>query len=326
MEKVSTIYINNLPADTTAEQITEKFNEYGQVKSVRLLQTSSGECRGYAFLDYQTDEEMNKAIAEANDSEFRGNRIKVEKSRHQLGDPPRSKRMAPSRPVSEYRYRDSQQRRYRDDSPELRRYRTEAYLPPPNSRYRDDSPPRYRDAREFSTRDYPSKYSNFPDRDFPEREFSRESSRGGFHDDFPSENYRRMPPSSIDDSPPYRRIQPSSSSFRDEPRIYRGYPSGDRVLDDSPPPRRIRDDSPPPRRIIEDSPPPRRIIDESPPPRRIIDESPPPRRIIDESPPPRRAVRHDDSPPPRRIRDDSPPPQKSFFDGDSPSRKRIRDE
>lgn len=356
-DRVSTIYINNLPADTTQEQVSDMFNNYGKVKSVRLLLNDAGECRGYAFLDYATDEEMNRAISEANDAEFRGNRIKVERSRHQLGDPPRSKRMGPPRQMPDYRYsnrdrdRDrNQPRRYRDNSPDIQgRYRPEAYaIDSPNApissggpipmsssvRYRDDSPPsrRYRD-------DFSPRY-----RDDPVITYSQSSAKRD-RDDSPP--YRRMPSDrDLDRLDRYDRID--RERYRDDrdridridrydridrdrldrdyaPRYYRNYSERN---DDSPPPiRRILDDSPPP--------PPRRIIDVDSP---LQSPSHPTRRItpFDDSPPPFRRARDDytreDSPPIRRIRDDSPPKQSSttsslqnYLD-DSPTRKRFRDD
>ena len=243
MEKVYSIHINNLPSSTTEEQLKEAFSTYGDVVSVRLLLTNSGECRGYAFLDYQTDEEMNKAISEANDSEFHGNRIKVEKTRHPLGDPPRQKRSGPRGP-GDFRYRDGP-RRFRDDSPEQRRYRGDAS----RYRYRDDSPP-YRRAQQY-----------YNDSSLPRR----------IVDDSPPP--RRI----VDDSPP-----PSTATTR-RTRDERSPPSR-RIVDDSPPPRRIVDDSPPPRRIVDDSPPPRRIRDDddTPPRKYYMDDSPPPRRTFED--------------------------------------------
>lgn len=349
MEKVFTIYINNLPADTTQEQVTEMFNAYGKVKSVRVLTNEAGVCRGYAFLDYGTDEEMNRAIAEANDAEFRGNRIKVEKTRHQLGDPPpRSKRMGPPRSMPDYRYsnRDRDQpRRYRDNSPEMGRYRPEAYaIDSPNApissggpiplsssvRYRDDSPPsrRYRD-------DFSPRYRDDPVITYPQSNPSKRD-----RDDSPP--YRRMPSErDLDRLDRYDRID--RERYRDDRDRIDRIDRYDRIdrdrLDRDYAPRYYRnysernDDSPPPiRRILDDSPPP--------PPRRIIDDSPPPhptRRItpFDDSPPPFRRARDDytreDSPPIRRIRDDSPPKQsttssmQNYLD-DSPTRKRFRDD
>ncbi|OHT07869.1 hypothetical protein TRFO_23726 [Tritrichomonas foetus] len=275
MEKAATIYINNLPSDTTPEQVTDKFNEFGKVKSVRLLRTTSGECRGYAFLDYQTDDEALKAIYEGNNCEFRGNRLKVERTRHQLGDPPRSKRSHQSyrleygryttdRPHSPY----SARRGPRDESPEYRRshrldhgFDGRSFIQN-GARYIDDSPPpRYRD--EFARdRRSSSHFRVRPDRindripvryddRFPDKISDRNIDiiiDHSPHSQSQSRSYRYP----RDVSPPPRRIV-SSDRHIDEHHIYR------RIIDDSPPPRRIIDDPQPPRRIIEDSPPPKRI-------------------------------------------------------------------
>lgn len=313
MEKVSTIFINNLPPDTIQDELIAKFNEYGVVKDARLLRSNNGELRGYAFLDYNTEEEALRAINEGNDTKFHGYKIKVERTRRQLGDPPRFKHHLRDRPplgggiagsqsASYIRRRDDSPilqsspprsrninygQNYSEKSPPRQQYRPEAFVHkmppsgypqyPPLYRYRDDSPPRYR-----SDRDYLYEPRRYIDRDYdmgrdyPFRERDRRSPRDRMI-------YRDSPPQ----QPPIRRIrddypydpipQSRNSNYRDR-------------IEDSPPTQRriIKDDSPPPpRRILDDDdspPPPRRIIadDDSPLP-------PPPRRIIDddsESPPP----------------------------------------
>ena len=326
MEKVSTIFINNLPPDTIQDELIEKFNEYGAVKAVRLLRANNGECRGYAFLDYDTEEEAIKAINEGNDTKFHGCKIKVERSRHQLGDPPRSKRHLRDRPPINGGIANSQsasyiRRRedspmmqspprsrnivygpnYQDNSPPHTQYRSEAYIHkippsnysnipqyPPIYRYRDSPPPRYRNER-----DYPYESRRYIDREFEMgRDYSfRERDRRSSRDRM---IYRDSPPQQ---NPGIRRIREDYPYDPQIPSQSRNSNYRDRIEDSPPIQRRIiKDDSPPPRRILDDD-------DDSPlPPRRIIadDDSPlppPPRRIIDDDSP---------SPPPPKKLTDSP--------------------
>lgn len=323
MEKVSTIYINNLPPDTTQEELTEKFNEFGAVKAVRLLRANNGECRGYAFLDYDTEAEAVRAINEGNDSKFHGCKIKVERSRHQLGDPPRPKRHLRDRPspgggitgsssASYIRRRDDSPlmqsspprgrniiygQSYTDNSPPRpQQYRSEAFIHkvpingysgigqyPPPYRYRDDSPP----PRYRGERDYPYEPRRYLDRDYElERDYSyRDRERRNPRERIIYRDSSPQQPSAI------RRIRDDYYETQLQPQ--RRSANYRERIEDSPPVKRriIKEDSPvpPPRRIYDDdSPLPRRRIiedDDSPLP-------PPPRRIID-----------DDSPPPRN---DSP--------------------
>lgn len=324
MEKVSTIFINNLPPNTIQEELIEKFNEYGAVKDVRLLRSNNGELRGYAFLDYNTEEEANRAINEGNDTKFHGYKIKVERTRRQLGDPPRFKHHLRDRPpLSGGGIASSQSASYvrrREDSPLMQsspprnrniiygqnysenspprpqQYRPEAFVHKvsPNNGYSNipqyPPPYRYRDSpppRYRSERDYPYEPRRYVDRDYEiQRDYSyRDRDRRNPRDRM---MYRDSPPQ----QPPLRRIR---DDYPYDPPMPQGRNGSYRDHnEDSPPVHRriIKDDSPPPlpRRILDDD------DDDSPlPPRRIIadDDSPlppPPRRIIDDdsdSPPPK---------------------------------------
>lgn len=89
--KPSTVYINNLPIGTSEVQIRDKFCVYGAITAIRMPTLTK---RGFAFVDFATEEESQRAIDALNGTEFLGNIIKVEKTRHKYGDNPHLKRQA----------------------------------------------------------------------------------------------------------------------------------------------------------------------------------------------------------------------------------------
>lgn len=233
-EKVFSLFIKNFPLTTTEQQLSEKFSEYGKVKSVRIICNESGQCRGFGFLDYENEEDMNRAISSTNDTNFNGNKIKVERARSLLGDPPRSKRQAPSRQLQDYRYQDRYRdpRVYPDYAQDYRRY-PDPYSQPPNYRYRDEiDRPSYRDGIPRYRNDYPMNSDPSYRKDIP-RHYDR------YRDDrFDELEYPQQ-------------------------RSYRNYQES--MNESSRSNRRIRDDSPPMQRRIVDNYPP-------PPPKKIVDD------------------------------------------------------
>ncbi len=72
------IYIGNLSYDTTEKQIEELINKSGKVESINIITDKvTGKSKGFAFAEMSSDEDANKAIAEANGVELDGRQIKV---------------------------------------------------------------------------------------------------------------------------------------------------------------------------------------------------------------------------------------------------------
>jgi len=71
------VWIGDLPMETTEEQLTEFFNEFGQVSSVRL-RAARGRVtnRKFAFVNFTTQEAQLKAV-EKDGGEFQGTTIQV---------------------------------------------------------------------------------------------------------------------------------------------------------------------------------------------------------------------------------------------------------
>ena len=79
-----TIYVGNLSYDATEEDLREVFSEYGAVKRITLPMDRDvvpNRIRGFAFVDLETDQDEEKAIAELDGAEWMGRQIRANKAR-----------------------------------------------------------------------------------------------------------------------------------------------------------------------------------------------------------------------------------------------------
>lgn len=76
------LYVGNLPYSVTKETLEKLFSEKGKVLSTSLItDTYSGRSKGFGFVEMETDEAANKAIAELNGTELEGRAIVVNEAR-----------------------------------------------------------------------------------------------------------------------------------------------------------------------------------------------------------------------------------------------------
>ena len=50
--ELSTIFVNNLPFDITETELQESLQEFGSIKTIRLIKSSDGKCKGYAYTEF----------------------------------------------------------------------------------------------------------------------------------------------------------------------------------------------------------------------------------------------------------------------------------
>ncbi len=70
------LYVGNLSYSTTESQLGEFFAQYGEVKSVNII-----EGRGFGFVEMSTEEEANKVKEELDGKELAGRVLKIDKAR-----------------------------------------------------------------------------------------------------------------------------------------------------------------------------------------------------------------------------------------------------
>ena len=80
-EDVRTLYVGNLPYRANETSVRELFSEHGSVHSVRLMKDKhTGKRRGFGFVEMAADD-LDKAIAALNDTEFQQRTLKVREAK-----------------------------------------------------------------------------------------------------------------------------------------------------------------------------------------------------------------------------------------------------
>jgi RNA recognition motif-containing protein len=71
------LFIGNLPANASEEEIRTLFSEFGTVRSFRLVtDVFSGQCKGFGFIEME-GHEARAAIAGLDGKDFNGKPMKV---------------------------------------------------------------------------------------------------------------------------------------------------------------------------------------------------------------------------------------------------------
>ena len=78
------LYVGNLPYSVTEGTLMDRFSPYGNVESTRLItDRDTGRSKGFGFVEFGSDEEAEKAIAEMNGKEMEGRALTVNEARPQ---------------------------------------------------------------------------------------------------------------------------------------------------------------------------------------------------------------------------------------------------
>ena len=142
------VYVGDIGADATSEEITEKFEKYGRLREVWVARNPPG----FAFVMFEDPRDADDAVRALDGTHMCGMRARVEHARARnpsrgapsrySGRPPRdmvisSKMRGHPRDYGDRDDRDSR-RRYRDSPPRRRR----SYSRSPRRRRYSPSPPR----------------------------------------------------------------------------------------------------------------------------------------------------------------------------------------
>jgi RNA recognition motif-containing protein len=115
------VYVGNLAPSTTRVDLEALFERFGPIRDVRLVTSSSGQCRGFGFVDFASAGLAEKAIATLHNTTFHSTRIIVGKARHRYGDSPRRHGRPPEhlmdRAQWDERYWSDPRRYYREARP-----------------------------------------------------------------------------------------------------------------------------------------------------------------------------------------------------------------
>jgi len=78
------LYVGNLPYSVTEDTLNDWFGAFGSVQSTRIItDRDTGRSKGFGFVEFATDEEAEKAIADMNGKEMDGRALTVNEARPQ---------------------------------------------------------------------------------------------------------------------------------------------------------------------------------------------------------------------------------------------------
>lgn len=76
------LYVGSLPFSTTEDQLKELFEPHGAIDSIRVIVDKfTGRSKGFAFVEYASDEDAQKAIEAVNGHELEGRALVVNEAR-----------------------------------------------------------------------------------------------------------------------------------------------------------------------------------------------------------------------------------------------------
>ncbi|MDR3736453.1 MAG: hypothetical protein P4L10_13070 [Acidobacteriaceae bacterium] len=70
-------FVKNLPADYKSKELYDLFAPFGKIFSCRVKYTGNGKCKGYGYVQFETKEAAEKAMAAINGKEIKGAKIEV---------------------------------------------------------------------------------------------------------------------------------------------------------------------------------------------------------------------------------------------------------
>lgn len=80
-----TLYVGNLPWQTTENDLADVFRQHGTVISSRIVtDRDTGRARGFGFVEVE-DADADKMVAALNDTELGGRRVVVNEAKQRQG-------------------------------------------------------------------------------------------------------------------------------------------------------------------------------------------------------------------------------------------------
>jgi RNA recognition motif-containing protein len=84
------MYVSNLGFHVEDEDLKQLFASFGQVTSAKVIKDrETGRSRGFGFVEMQSTEEANKAMASLNNKEIEGRAISISVAREKEARSPR---------------------------------------------------------------------------------------------------------------------------------------------------------------------------------------------------------------------------------------------
>jgi len=80
--QTQTIFVGNLSWNTTTDMLKETFEPCGKVADVRIARKPDGRSRGFAYVEFETEESVKKALEEMTGTKVDGREINIDASKH----------------------------------------------------------------------------------------------------------------------------------------------------------------------------------------------------------------------------------------------------
>ena len=80
------LYVGNLKFDMTDQELEEAFAPYGEIASATIVKDRiSGRSKGFGFVEFDNDEDADKARDALNGKELKGRTVRIDHARDQRG-------------------------------------------------------------------------------------------------------------------------------------------------------------------------------------------------------------------------------------------------
>lgn len=76
-----TLFVSNMSHDTNEKKLRREFESFGPIKAIRVVTDQEGQPRGYAFIEFENDEDMRQAYKKADGKKVDGRRLQVDVER-----------------------------------------------------------------------------------------------------------------------------------------------------------------------------------------------------------------------------------------------------
>lgn len=76
-----TLFVARLAYETTEKKLRREFEQFGPIKNIQMVLDNDGKPRGYAFVEFEREEDMTNAYKRADGRKIDGKRIIVDVER-----------------------------------------------------------------------------------------------------------------------------------------------------------------------------------------------------------------------------------------------------
>jgi U1 small nuclear ribonucleoprotein len=73
--------VGRLSYDTTEKKLRREFEQYGGIRNIVMVEDMDGKPRGYAFIEFEKEEDLMNAYKKSDGKKFDGRRIVVDVER-----------------------------------------------------------------------------------------------------------------------------------------------------------------------------------------------------------------------------------------------------